>query len=127
MAFDEDQEGRLIEERIACGVDEFGALGPQGVGKRRCYMVRHEKGVTCAGPKLMDYGPKRRRPQASFDLGYVAELAPAEPETELGVCAMVTTPRFPPQNPELQTERLHSLDRVGKKALLWVLSFVHHN
>jgi hypothetical protein len=49
LAFDEDQEGRLIQERVACCIDEFNALGPQGVDERWCYMIRHEKRVTCVG------------------------------------------------------------------------------
>jgi hypothetical protein len=73
----------------------------------------------------MDDGPKRSRAQPALHLGDVAESTPAEPETDRGVCAMVTVPRFRPQNLELQAERLHRLDCVGKKALLGVLSFVH--
>ena len=88
-------------------------------------MVRHEKRVTCAGSKLVDDGAKRRRAQAAFDLGNVAEPAPAKPEADRGVCAMVGVPRFLPQNPEPQAERLHCLDRVGKETLLGVLGLVH--
>jgi hypothetical protein len=28
LAFDEDEEGRPIQERVACGIDEFNSLGP---------------------------------------------------------------------------------------------------
>jgi hypothetical protein len=109
LTLDENQEGRLIQERVACGVDEFNALGPQGIGERRRYMVRHEKRVTCAGPKLVDDGPKRRWTQAALDLGDVAELALASPEPDRGVCAMATVPHLLPENPEVQAERLHRL------------------
>src|SRR6266852_5060281 len=76
-----------------------------------------------ASSQLMDDGPKRRRAQAALHLGEVAQSTPAEPETDHRVCAMVTVPRVRPQNPELQAERLHCLDRVGKKTLLRVLTF----
>jgi hypothetical protein len=32
LTFDKDQERRLIQEDVACGIDELDALGPQGVG-----------------------------------------------------------------------------------------------
>lgn len=88
-------------------------------------MVCHKKRDAAVSSQLMDDGPKRRRAQAALHLGEVAESTPAEPETDHRVCAMVTVPRFRPQNPELQAERLHCLDRVGKKTLLRVLTFVH--
>jgi hypothetical protein len=73
----------------------------------------------------VDDGPKRRRAQAAFDLGDIAELAPAKPEADRGVSAMVPVLRFLPQNPEPQAERLHCLDHVGKETLLGVLGSVH--
>jgi len=88
-------------------------------------MVRHEKGIAAVGSQLMDYGPKRRRAQAALHLGDVAELTPAEPEAESGVSAMVGAPRFLPENPEPQAERLHRRDRMGKETLLGVFGFVH--
>jgi len=125
LALDEDQDRRLIQERVARRVDELDSLDPQGVGQRRRHVVCHKKGNAAVGSQLMDDGPKRSRAQAALHLGDVAESTPAEPETDRGVRAMVTAPRFRPQNLELQAERLHRLDRVGKKALLGVLSFVH--
>jgi hypothetical protein len=32
LTLHEDQERRLIQEHVACGVDKFDALGPQRVG-----------------------------------------------------------------------------------------------
>jgi hypothetical protein len=52
-------------------------------------------------------------------------LAPAKPKTDRGVRAVITVPRFRPQDPELQAERLHCLDRVGKETLLGVFGSVH--
>ena len=90
-------------------------------------MIRHEKRVSCASPKLVDDRPERRRAQASLDRGDVAKLAPAEAETDRGVCAMVTVPRFLLQNPEPQAERLHGPDRMGKKTPLEVFNSVHRS
>jgi hypothetical protein len=88
-------------------------------------MVRHEKRVTCAGSKLVDDGPKRRRAQAAFDLDDIAELATAKPEADRGVSAMGAIPRFLLENSESQTERLHCLDRMDKETLLGVFGLVH--
>jgi hypothetical protein len=88
-------------------------------------MVRHEKRGTCAGSKLVDDGPKRRRAQAAFDLGDIAELAPAEPNADRGVSTFVGVPHFLAENPESQAERLHCLDRMDKETSLGVLGLVH--
>jgi hypothetical protein len=125
LTLDEHQEGWLIQKRVACRIDEFNAPGSQGIGKRRRYVVCHEKPVTCTALKLMDDGPERRRAQAPLDLGHITEVAPTKVKTDRGIRAMATLPCFPPQNSELQAERLNRLDGSGKKMLLATINSVH--
>jgi hypothetical protein len=125
LALDEHQERRLIQERVACRVDELDSLGPQGLGERRRHMIRYEEGLTWTGAKLVDNGPKRRRAQTALDLGDVLELTTADLETDRGLSATVGTARFQPENLEPQTEPLHRLDRIGQETPLGVNRSVH--
>jgi hypothetical protein len=125
LALDEDQERRLIQERVACGIDELDTMGSEGIRERWRHVVRYEKQVTGMGSKLMHDGPKRRWAQAALDLGHVAELAPAKSEADRGIGAMVAGLSFLFQDFEMQPEGLHCLDRVGKETLLRMLDFVH--
>jgi hypothetical protein len=73
----------------------------------------------------MDDGPERRWAQAALHLGEVADLTPAEAETDRRVGANVAVPRERPEDLDLQAERLHRLDRVGEEARLETLGIVH--
>jgi hypothetical protein len=88
-------------------------------------VVRYEKRVATTGPKLMNNGPEGRRAKATFDLGDIADLAPAKPDADNRVDAMVGVPHFLLQESELRAERLHCLERLAKEASLGFPDLVH--
>ena len=88
-------------------------------------MIRHEKGVSLVGRKLMGDGPHGCGTQTAFDLDDVADVASSKSNVDIGVSPMVSVPGLSSQNAKVQPKRLHRLEGLGKKALLGLGGLVH--
>jgi hypothetical protein len=88
-------------------------------------MVCYEERIASTRPKLMDNGPDCRWAKATFDLGDVADVAPAKPEADNRVSTMVGVPHLLLQDSEPRAERLHSLERLVKETLFGLPDLVH--
>jgi hypothetical protein len=86
-------------------------------------VVGHEEWIATVGSQLVDHCPQRGRAQTALYLGEVPKLGTAEPQTESGMRAVVAPSLL--ENPELQAERLHRLDRLGDEASFGLLVLVH--